>query len=64
MVIFKKNKTYSDLTVYGFRTTFRHWEAEISNYSKELAKAALAHVLGNQTEAEYQRMTYSKRGMK
>jgi len=63
MAIFKKNKTYSEPAVHGLRTTFRHWAAEVSNYSKELAKAALAHVLGNQTEAAYQRVIYSKRGV-
>jgi integrase len=45
----------SDLTVHGFRSTFRDWAAEVSPYPRELAEAALAHVLGDKTEAAYQR---------
>jgi integrase len=42
----------ADLTVHGFRSTFRDWCAE-SNYSREVAEAALAHVQGDKTEAAY-----------
>lgn len=44
-----------DLTIHGFRSTFRDWVAEQTNYQRELAEAALAHVLGDKTEAAYQR---------
>ncbi len=44
-----------DLTVHGFRSTFRDWVAEQTNYQRELAEAALAHILGDKTEAAYQR---------
>jgi len=43
------------LTVHGFRSTFRDWAAEQTNYPRELAEAALAHVLTDKTEAAYQR---------
>ena len=55
LTLLKKSKDYSNLTVHGFRSTFRDWAAEVSNYPRELAEASLAHVLGNQTEAAYQR---------
>jgi len=42
-------------TVHGFRSTFRDWCAEATNYPRELAEAALAHVLRDKTEAAYQR---------
>jgi integrase len=42
-------------TVHGFRSTFRDWCAETTNYPRELAEAALAHVLKDKTEAAYQR---------
>jgi integrase len=42
-------------TVHGFRSTFRDWCAEMTNYPRELAEAALAHVLKDKTEAAYQR---------
>jgi integrase len=45
----------SDLTVHGFRSTFRDWAAERTNFPREVAEAALAHVLGDKTEAAYQR---------
>lgn len=44
-----------DITVHGFRSTFRDWCAELTNFPRELAEAALAHVLKDKTEAAYQR---------
>jgi integrase len=43
------------LTVHGFRSTFRDWAAECTNFPREIAEAALAHVLKDKTEAAYQR---------
>jgi integrase len=45
----------SDLTAHGFRSTFRDWCAEATNYPREIAEAALAHTLRDKTEAAYQR---------
>jgi integrase len=45
----------NDATVHGMRSTFRDWCAETTNYPRELAEAALAHVLKDKTEAAYQR---------
>jgi integrase len=45
----------NDATVHGFRSTFRDWCAETTNYPRELAEAALAHMLKDKTEAAYQR---------
>jgi integrase len=42
-------------TVHGFRSSYRDWCAEQTNYPRELAEAALAHVLKDDTEAAYQR---------
>lgn len=44
-----------DLTAHGFRSTFRDWCAEATNYPRELAEAALAHTLRDKVEAAYQR---------
>ena len=44
-----------DLTAHGFRSTFRDWCAEATNYPREVAEAALAHTLRDRTEAAYQR---------
>ena len=46
-----------DLTVttHGFRSTFRVWAAERTNFPRELAEAALAHVVGDAVERAYAR---------
>jgi integrase len=43
------------LTVHGFRSTFRDWVAERTNYPNHVVEAALAHAIGNKTEAAYRR---------
>ena len=45
----------SDITVHGFRSTFRDWVAETTNYPNELAEMTLAHVVSNKVEAAYRR---------
>jgi len=42
-------------TVHGFRSTFRDWAAERTNFSNEACEAALAHVIENKSEAAYRR---------
>jgi integrase len=44
-----------DLTVHGFRSTFRDWAAEQTAFPREVAEAALAHVVGDKVEAAYRR---------
>jgi len=44
-----------DLTVHGFRSTFRDWTAETTAFPREVAEAALAHTLGDKVEAAYRR---------
>ncbi len=44
-----------DLTTHGFRSTFRDWAAEATDYTSELAEAALAHVVRDKVEAAYRR---------
>lgn len=44
-----------DLTVHGFRSSFRDWAAERTNFPREIAEAALAHILKDKTEAAYLR---------
>ena len=40
---------------HGFRSSFRDWAAEETDYPREVAEAALAHVVRNQVEAAYRR---------
>jgi integrase len=44
-----------DVTAHGFRSTFRDWAAECTNFPKETVEMALAHVIENKTEAAYRR---------
>ena len=44
-----------DITVHGFRSTFRDWTADTTAYPREVAEAALAHIVGNKVEAAYRR---------
>lgn len=45
----------ADLTAHGFRSTFRDWAAETTNFPREAAEAALAHAIGDKVEAAYRR---------
>lgn len=40
---------------HGFRSTFRDWCAEHTNYPREAAEMALAHAIGDKVEAAYRR---------
>jgi integrase len=42
-------------TVHGFRSSFRDWSGELSPFPREVAEAALAHSVGDQTEQAYRR---------
>jgi integrase len=44
-----------EITVHGFRSTFRDWAAERTNFPSEVVEMALAHVVGNKVEAAYRR---------
>ena len=46
---------YPDLTVHGFRSTFRDWGAERTNYPNEVVEMALAHSISNKVEKAYRR---------
>jgi integrase len=43
------------ITVHGFRSSFRDWAAELTDYPNEMAEMALAHAVGNKVEAAYRR---------
>jgi integrase len=46
---------HEDITVHGFRSTFRDWCAESTNFPREVAEHALAHQLPDKVEAAYRR---------
>jgi integrase len=43
------------LTVHGFRSSFRDWAGNETHFPRELAEAALAHVVGDKAEQAYRR---------
>jgi integrase len=46
-----------DTTVHGFRSAFRTWAAERTNFPPEIAELALAHAVGSHVERRYKRTT-------
>lgn len=50
-----KRMQRTDLTVHGFRSTFRDWCAETTNYPRDVAEMALAHTIKDNAEAAYRR---------
>lgn len=48
-------KTSRPVVPHGFRSSFRDWAAESTNYAREVAEQALAHTIENAVEAAYRR---------
>ena len=44
-----------NVTAHGFRSTFRDWAAERTNFPREVCEMALAHSVSDKTEAAYLR---------
>ena len=44
-----------DITVHGFRSSFRDWAAETTAHPNHVVEMALAHAVGNAVEAAYRR---------
>lgn len=49
------NGSRGDYVPHGFRSSFRDWSGEVSNFPRDVAEMALAHVIGNKVEAAYRR---------
>jgi integrase len=52
--LFKRMKR-GGITTHGFRSTFRDWAGEATQYPREICEAALAHAVGNAVEQAYRR---------
>jgi integrase len=57
----RKMPKYSEYVPHGFRSTFRDWAAETTNYSNETVELALAHTIKNKAEAAYRRQDQLER---
>ena len=45
----------NDLTVHGFRATFKTWASELTSSHNEIVEASLAHTIGGKVEQAYRR---------
>ena len=50
-----------EITVHGFRSTFRDWAGDATSYPRELVEQALAHTIQNKAERAYRRGTAIER---
>ena len=50
-----RDKNGNAIVPHGFRSTFRDWASEQTNYPRDVAEAALAHAIEDKTEAAYRR---------
>lgn len=55
MLTLLRRNSHADITVHGFRSTFREWAGETTNFQREVIEHALAHQLADKAEAAYQR---------
>ena len=55
MAALLKRMKHKEITVHGFRSTFKDWCSEQTNYSNEVSEMALAHAVGDKVEAAYRR---------
>lgn len=54
-MVIRRLKIEPEPTVHGFRSSFRDWAGETTTFPREVAEAALAHVVGDQVERAYRR---------
>lgn len=52
-----KRMEYASITVHGFRSTFRDWAGDMTQFRREDIELALAHTIGSSTERAYRRNT-------
>lgn len=55
MLMLLRRMKADNVTVHGFRSSFRDWCGDTTSFPREVAEAALAHKVGNETERAYRR---------
>ena len=55
MLLLLRRMDQADITVHGFRSSFRDWASERTSYPREVCEMALAHAVSDQVEAAYRR---------
>ncbi|WP_294338890.1 site-specific integrase [uncultured Sphingomonas sp.] len=57
MAMLLRRMGHGDVTVHGFRSTFRDWAGDATDFPRELVEQALAHTISNKVERAYRRGT-------
>lgn len=55
MLMLLRRMEITDITVHGFRSTFRDWAGDKTDYPRDVAEAALSHAVGDVVERSYRR---------
>jgi integrase len=55
MLMLMRRMNRGDLTTHGFRSSFRDWAAELTDFPAEVVEMALAHAVRGKVEAAYRR---------
>jgi integrase len=53
--LLRRRMGHTDLTIHGFRSSFRDWCAERTAYPRDVVEMALAHAIESKVEAAYRR---------
>jgi len=57
MLALLKRMGFGHITVHGFRSTFKDWASEVTEFADDLSEAALAHQIRDKAKAAYKRGT-------
>ncbi len=55
LAVLRRMGLRGEITTHGFRSTFRDWAAERTNFPREVAEMSIAHTIGDKVEAAYRR---------
>jgi integrase len=55
MSMLLRRMKFNGVTAHGFRSSFRDWAGEETSFPREVAEAALAHIVGDEAERAYRR---------
>ncbi|MFZ2080110.1 MAG: site-specific integrase [Xanthobacteraceae bacterium] len=55
MIMLLRRMNRGELTVHGFRATFKTWASERTSFQNEIVEASLAHTIGGKVEQAYMR---------
>jgi integrase len=54
-ILLQRRMSRANVTVHGFRSSFKDWAGDATDFPRELAEMALAHRVGDETEQAYRR---------